>query len=49
MDKAINYAKLQNCYKIMLLSSAYRIETHNFYKSLGFDGESKHGFQLRFS
>jgi GNAT superfamily N-acetyltransferase len=47
MQKCIDYAKSRNCYKIMLLSSAFRRDAHNFYKNLGFDSESKHGFQIR--
>jgi GNAT superfamily N-acetyltransferase len=47
MQKCIEYAKSRNCYKIMLLSSAFRKDAHNFYKKLGFDSESKQGFQIR--
>jgi GNAT superfamily N-acetyltransferase len=47
MQKCIDYAKSRNCYKIMLLSSAFRKDAHNFYRNLGFDSESKKGFQIR--
>ncbi|HHW23067.1 MAG TPA: GNAT family N-acetyltransferase [Clostridiaceae bacterium] len=40
----LDFAREQNCYKVMLLSSAKREEAHEFYKSLGFDGDSKCGF-----
>jgi GNAT superfamily N-acetyltransferase len=49
MEKAVDYAKRENCYKIMLLSSSSRKDAHQFYERLGFDGSSKKGFQLRFS
>ena len=47
MQKCIDYAKSRNCYKVMLLSSAFRKGAHSFYKNLGFDSESKQGFQIR--
>jgi len=47
MENAIQYAKEQNCYKVILQSGNERTEAHEFYKSLGFDGESKKGFELR--
>jgi len=48
MENAIQYAKEQNCYKVILQSGNERIDAHEFYKSLGFDGESKKAFELRF-
>jgi len=48
IDKAVDYAKEQNCYKVMLQSSSKRIEAHKFYEKIGFDGDSKRGFQIRF-
>lgn len=48
MDKAVQCAKEQNCYKVMLLSSSKRMEAHKFYERIGFDGDSKKGFQIRF-
>jgi ribosomal protein S18 acetylase RimI-like enzyme len=47
MKKAIEYAIKENCYKIMLLSSSERRGAHKFYERIGFDGNSKKGFQLR--
>ncbi len=47
MEKAVEYAEAQNCYKIMLMSSSARKESHKFYEKIGFDGNSKKGFQLR--
>ena len=47
MKKAVEYAEAQNCYKIMLMSSSARKESHKFYEKIGFDGNSKKGFQLR--
>ncbi|MDY0093555.1 MAG: GNAT family N-acetyltransferase [Candidatus Vecturithrix sp.] len=49
IQNAIDYAKKQNCYKILLLSSTKRIDAHNFYESIGFNGDSKRGFEIRFS
>jgi GNAT superfamily N-acetyltransferase len=47
MEKAVNFAKQKNCYKVMFLSSSARKEAHLFYTKIGFDGISKKGFQLR--
>ena len=47
MENAINYAKTQNCYKVILQSGNKRTEAHKFYELLGFDGESKKAFDLR--
>jgi GNAT superfamily N-acetyltransferase len=43
---AIEFARAQHCYKVMLLSSAKRTEAHGFYESVGFDGSSKRAFVL---
>lgn len=40
----LDFAREQNCYKVMLLSSDKRKEAHEFYRSIGFDGDSKRGF-----
>ena len=48
MENAIKYAKEQNCYKVLLQSGKKRTDAHPFYESLGFDGESKKAFELRF-
>ncbi|MBN2066560.1 MAG: GNAT family N-acetyltransferase [Candidatus Thermoplasmatota archaeon] len=47
IEKVVEYAKLEQCYKIMLLSSSVRTGAHQFYEKIGFDGSSKKGFQLR--
>lgn len=48
IQNAVEYAKENNCYKVVLLSSAKRMEAHRFYESIGFDGDSKRGFEIRF-
>lgn len=48
IENAIQYAKENNCYKIVLLSSAKRTKSHKFYESIGFNGNSKKGFEIRF-
>jgi GNAT superfamily N-acetyltransferase len=48
MENAINYAREQNCYKVILQSGNKRTDAHGFYESMGFDGESKKGYELRF-
>ena len=48
MEMAIEYAKANNCYKAVLLSSMKRKEAHSFYESCGFDGDSKRGYEIRF-
>jgi hypothetical protein len=37
-------ARTNGCTKLMLLSSATRIEAHSFFSQIGFDGEKKRGF-----
>lgn len=44
---AVDFARERDCYKVFLLSSAGRKEAHRFYESIGFDGNSKRGFDLR--
>ena len=48
MENAIKYAKELNCYKILLQSGSKRTDAHRFYESLGFDGESKKAYEIRF-
>ena len=48
MENAIEYAKEQNCYKVLLQSGNKRTDAHRFYESIGFDGESKKAFEIRF-
>jgi GNAT superfamily N-acetyltransferase len=45
---AVQYARDNNCYKVVLLSSMKRTESHGFYESIGFNGNSKKGFEIRF-
>ena len=47
MENAINYAKEQKCYKVLLQSGNRRTDAHEFYKKLGFDGESKKAYEIR--
>lgn len=49
MTHAVQFAKRNNCYKVILLSSSKRTEAHEFYRSIGFNGESKKGFEIRFN
>ena len=48
VKNAIKYAKEQNCYKVILQSGNKRTDAHGFYESIGFDGESKKAFEIRF-
>jgi GNAT superfamily N-acetyltransferase len=48
MEAAVGRARDSGCYKVLLLSSAKRVEAHAFYQAIGFDGDSKRGFELRF-
>ena len=48
MEMAVSYAKEQNCYKAVLQSGIKRTTAHKFYDSIGFNGESKKAFELRF-
>lgn len=47
MEKAIDFARKNNCYKVILQSASFRKEAHQFYKNLGFDGESKKAFIMK--
>lgn len=49
INKAIECAEANKCYKVMLLSSLQRNGAHLFYEKIGFDGNSKKGFQMRIS
>ena len=46
VEAAIDHARIQNCYKIILLSSTHRKSAHEFYKKLGFNSETKTGFHM---
>ena len=47
MEMAIEFARENNCYKVILQSASFRKEAHQFYKNLGFDGESKKAFTMK--
>ena len=47
IDKAIETAKKNNCYKVILLSGITRKEAHQFYENLGFSSETKKAFDMR--
>ena len=47
LNQTIEYAKAQGCYKVVLLSGIRRAEAHQFYESIGFDGNSKRAFEIR--
>jgi len=47
LEMAIDHARRENCYKILLLSSKDLKPAHAFYESLGFSGDTKRGFELR--
>ena len=47
MEMAIEFAREYNCYKVILQRASFRKEAHQFYKNLGFDGESKKAFTMK--
>jgi GNAT superfamily N-acetyltransferase len=48
LNMAIGYAAQKNCYKVVLQSSIKRKDAHAFYERIGFDGNSKKAFEIRF-
>jgi len=48
MEMAIEYAKINNCYKVVLQSGIKRVEAHKFYEKIGFNGETKNAYEIRF-
>ncbi|MDR1531651.1 MAG: GNAT family N-acetyltransferase [Clostridiales bacterium] len=48
MEMAINYAKEENCYKVVLQSGIKRTTAHKFYEAIGFNAGTKKAFELRF-
>ncbi|MDR2474333.1 MAG: GNAT family N-acetyltransferase [Bacteroidales bacterium] len=47
IELATAYAKANNCYKVLLQSTNTRKDAHQFYFSIGFDGETKKAFEKR--
>ena len=47
IKNAIEYAKEQNCYKVLLQSGNKRTEAHRFYEAIGFDSTSKIAYEIR--
>ncbi len=47
LKEAVNIARENNCYKVMLMTSKKDDKTLNFYENAGFDGKEKTGFILR--
>jgi len=47
IEMAIEDARANNCYKVILQSNCKRKEAHKFYENLGFDGDLKKAFDLR--
>lgn len=47
MEMAIEFARENNCYKVILQSGSWRKEAYQFYKNLGFDSESKKAFIMK--
>jgi GNAT superfamily N-acetyltransferase len=45
--EAINIAKENKCYKVMLMTNALRKEAHAFYKKIGFSSTDKVGFVMK--
>ena len=49
IEKAVETAKANHCYKVILQSGLKRKEAHQFYEKMGFNGESKKAFDMRLS
>ncbi len=47
LQKALELAKEQNCYKVMLMTSSRTEGTHRFYEQCGFKKGEKTGFIIR--
>ena len=47
MDRAIAFARERDCYKVILESASFRKEAHQFYRNMGFDGDSKKAFIMK--
>lgn len=46
MEAALSHARTARCGMVYLVSSKERVETHRFYRSLGFEAQAE-GFRLR--
>jgi GNAT superfamily N-acetyltransferase len=47
MNQAIDYAREQGCYKVMLLTGRKSESVYNFYESVGFNGNEKQAFIIK--
>ena len=47
IEKAIEIAKENKCYKVILQSGIKRSNAHSFYEKLGFAGGTKKAFDMR--
>ncbi|MBP5465474.1 MAG: GNAT family N-acetyltransferase [Treponema sp.] len=47
MERAIAFARERDCYKVILESASFRKEAHQFYRNMGFDGDSKKAFIMK--
>ena len=47
IEMAENFARENNCYKVILQSNVKRTEAHKFYEGLGFRSDTKKAFDLR--
>ena len=48
LEAAVEFARSQGCYKVALQSGNKRSDAHLFYEAVGFDGDSKRAFEIRF-
>lgn len=46
LGKALEIAKKENCYKIMLLTGSKKREVHDFYRKCGYSSEDKTGYVM---
>ena len=47
IEKAVETAEANNCYKVILQSGSARKQAHEFYRNLGFDDTTKIAFDMR--